>query len=544
MKILFTICGRAGSKGVKNKNLRNFCGKPLAYLTVSVIDLYLKQHPDIEADVVVNSDSKELLHLLSNNGLLKIYTIERDASLAGDIIGKIAVIKDCLVKMEQRHQKTYDVIVDLDITSPLRTVRDLEAVINKHISSGASGADVTTTVAPARRNPYFNQVKKTEHGFKKVIESDFTARQQAPEIYDMNASIYAYKPEYLKTGKGVLDGYCEMVEMYDTAVLDLDHENDFELMETVAEHLFETKPGFKAVYENAPSMLHNTQYNTQTGDFDGFDNYLVIFIDILGSQNRTSATSGASFDEQFRVSSIFHDTFDQHGHALDHVVYQRKIYSFSDCAYIFYNYKAGIEEARKDLAKLLTVALCNCEPLFLRFLSERILFRGGIYYGKAYVDETRPMFFGEAVTSSYLLESKEAIHPRVLIDNFVAETVSDYLEKLQPELTGKAGVLAMGAGLRATVPESGYGIVEQDEDEKYIFNYLHLPENDLSYLGIFYNSGEDFIKELEVFCDEQIKVNKDYKIIDKYYYLKRFCNKKLDNIKFQQVMKESLGKPL
>ncbi len=81
-----------------------------------------------------------------------------------------------------------------------------------------------TTVAAARRNPYFNQLKRTEHGFKKVVESNFTARQQAPEIFDMNASIYAYRPEYLRAGKGVLDGYCEAVEMDDTGILDLDHE--------------------------------------------------------------------------------------------------------------------------------------------------------------------------------------------------------------------------------------------------------------------------------------------------------------------------------
>ena len=125
MKILFTICGRAGSKGIKNKNLRSFCGKPLAYLTVSTIYLYSQRHSEVEADIVVNSDSPELLQLLTHNGLINIEPIERDSSLAGDVVGKIAVIRDCLVKMEQRHQKTYDVVVDLDITSPLRTVHDL-----------------------------------------------------------------------------------------------------------------------------------------------------------------------------------------------------------------------------------------------------------------------------------------------------------------------------------------------------------------------------------------------------------------------------------
>lgn len=248
MKILFTICGRARSKGIKNKNIREFLGKPLPYYTISAIDLFLKETTlDIEADIVANSDSRELLELMKNNPLRIIETIERDESLAGDAIGKIAVINDCLLKMEDRKHKKYDMIVDLDITSPLRTVENVEQLITKQFESKA---DVTTSVTTARRNPYFNQVMKTEHGYKKVIASNFTARQQAPEIYDMNASLYAYSPEFLKSGKGVLDGYCECIEMYDTGVLDLDHENDFELMEVIAKYLFSKNVQLGKIYYN------------------------------------------------------------------------------------------------------------------------------------------------------------------------------------------------------------------------------------------------------------------------------------------------------
>lgn len=247
MRILFTICGRAGSKGIKNKNLRIFCGKYLVYYTISAIDLYLKSNLEVEADIVANSDSIELLDLICDNKLRTINRIERDESLAGDSIGKIAVINDCLSKMKERKNTSYDMVVDLDITSPLRTVEDINNVIELQ---SKKNADVTTTVATARRNPYFNQVKRTDHGVKKVIESSFTARQQAPEIFDMNASIYAYKPEFLGEGKGVLDGYCEIVEMYDTGILDLDHENDFVLMEIVANYLFREIPGYREVYEN------------------------------------------------------------------------------------------------------------------------------------------------------------------------------------------------------------------------------------------------------------------------------------------------------
>ena len=43
MKILFTICGRVGSKGIKNKNIKSFVGKQLPLYTLSAIDLFLKK---------------------------------------------------------------------------------------------------------------------------------------------------------------------------------------------------------------------------------------------------------------------------------------------------------------------------------------------------------------------------------------------------------------------------------------------------------------------------------------------------------------------
>lgn len=247
MRILFTVCGRAGSKGIKNKNIRDFLGKPLAYYTISAIDLYLKQHNDIEYDIAINSDSDRLLELLDNNQMRPVELIVRDPALAGDTVGKIDVISNCLSEMEKRKNVKYDIVVDLDLTSPLRRVSDIEELIKVHV---AKKPDVTTSVTTARRNPYFNQVKKSDKGVKKVIESNYTARQQAPEIFDMNASLYAYSPEFLNSGKGVLDGYCEIIEMFDTAVLDLDHENDFELMEVVAEYLFFKYSDFGEIRDN------------------------------------------------------------------------------------------------------------------------------------------------------------------------------------------------------------------------------------------------------------------------------------------------------
>lgn len=257
-----------------------------------------------------------------------------------------------------------------------------------------------------------------------------------------------------------------------------------------------------------------------------FSKYLVIFVDILGSQNRTD------FQEMYKINKIFHEEFEKNQeNDMSHTAYFRKVYTFSDCAYIFYGFKEGITDERKDLGKLFTVALCNCEPIFLRFVKEKIVFRGGISYGNAYIDQHRSMFFGHAVNNAYKLESETAIHPRIVIDSCVADKVIEYISQVKYKIAIKDSryIDLLGTGLMPQMPETGDGIVEQDIDGKYIFNYLHFPENNIISQD-YYLSCEDFIRELIDYCFEQIDKNTQYKIIDKYFYLLRFSQAKLGNL--------------
>ncbi|MEG1926176.1 MAG: acylneuraminate cytidylyltransferase family protein, partial [Ruthenibacterium sp.] len=46
-RILLTICGRAGSKGFKNKNLKIFDGKPLCYYSLAAAQLFCERRADL-----------------------------------------------------------------------------------------------------------------------------------------------------------------------------------------------------------------------------------------------------------------------------------------------------------------------------------------------------------------------------------------------------------------------------------------------------------------------------------------------------------------
>lgn len=247
MRILFTICGRAGSKGIQNKNIQSFLKKPLPLYALSLIDLYLKKHSESEYDIVLNTDSKELVEILCKNSQREIEIIERDAELAGSDVAKCEVIRNCYSIMKQRKRNEYDMVVDLDITSPIRRLEDLEALISK---MKQVNCDIVESVTESRRSPYFNMVKQTEHGVRTIIEAHFTARQEAPMTYDENAAMYAYSTNFLSGVQAWDDSYREIILMPDTGILDLDKPQDLDFMQVIAEYLLSKDEGFREVYEN------------------------------------------------------------------------------------------------------------------------------------------------------------------------------------------------------------------------------------------------------------------------------------------------------
>ena len=145
----------------------------------------------------------------------------------------------------------FDMVVDLDITSPLRTVQDVKNAIDR--KRQRPEVDVVYSVAPSRRNPYFNMVKEENGFFCKAIPSNFTTRQEAPVFYDMNASIYAYSPDALRNKEQAtfFNSNCDAVVMKDTGILDIDSEEDYELMQVIAKYLFEKDEVFIEVFKKA-----------------------------------------------------------------------------------------------------------------------------------------------------------------------------------------------------------------------------------------------------------------------------------------------------
>jgi CMP-N-acetylneuraminic acid synthetase len=149
MKNLCTICMRGGSKGVPNKNLRNLLGKPLmAYTIEKAIESELFEH------VVVSTDSEIIAETAKSFGAEAWFL--RPPELATDERPKLPVIRHAVLESEKHYGQQFDILTDLDVTSPLREVEDIKGAYQQFVGEDS---DVLITASLARKNPYFNMVE-------------------------------------------------------------------------------------------------------------------------------------------------------------------------------------------------------------------------------------------------------------------------------------------------------------------------------------------------------------------------------------------------
>lgn len=232
MNILITICARGGSKGIPGKNIKVLNGKPLIGYTIDIAKRFQEKHENVE--IALSTDSDQIIQVAESCGLSSEY--KRPASLGGDNVGKIDAIKDIVLYTEKAKGIKYNYILDMDVTSPLRTLEDLEEAF--HIIKNDPNAMNLFSVSEPARSPYFNQVEQKENGYYNKVKDAGTVltRQSAPKVYDLNASFYIYRREFFDLGyKGAITDRSLIYLMKHTC-FDLDHPIDFEIISFLLEN--------------------------------------------------------------------------------------------------------------------------------------------------------------------------------------------------------------------------------------------------------------------------------------------------------------------
>jgi CMP-N-acetylneuraminic acid synthetase len=227
MEILITICARGGSKGIPGKNIKLINGKPLIFYSINTAKQFKESWGN--TDIVLSTDSAEIKKVVNELGFNIDTNYSRPEQLASDKAGKIGVIKDVLLYSEKKNQKKYDIILDLDITSPLRNLLDLKNAFNTLLDT--PDAYNIFSVSPANRNPYFNMVEQKKNGYVELCKKgEFLSRQTAPKVYDMNASFYFYRKLFFEQDLQTAITTKSLVYEVPHSCFDLDHPIDFDFM--------------------------------------------------------------------------------------------------------------------------------------------------------------------------------------------------------------------------------------------------------------------------------------------------------------------------
>lgn len=211
---LAIIPARAGSKGIKNKNLALLNNKPLLYYTI-----HAAKNSHFIDKIVLNSDGNEILEYGKTQD---IDTLKRPSELAQDDTTSDKVILHTL-----EFYKHYENIVFLQPTSPFRTHKHIDEAFLK-FQEEQSNALISVT-------EYDNKILKAfmvdKKGHLQGICNDkypFMPRQKLPKTYISNGAIYIIKTDLFLKNPTFLQEKTNYYIMDEKSSLDIDNAKDLE----------------------------------------------------------------------------------------------------------------------------------------------------------------------------------------------------------------------------------------------------------------------------------------------------------------------------
>jgi CMP-N-acetylneuraminic acid synthetase len=224
-KILTFIGARGNSKGLKNKNILNFCGKPLILWT---IEAALKsKYVD---SVLVSTDSPEIAEISKQAGASVPFL--RPSKYAEDHVPQVEAIYHSLDWLIQNNQMDYHLFMLLQPTSPLRAFRHIDQSIDFYFRNRKTDED--TLVSVKKLDPKMAWIMKEEkEGYITFcIKKSGGNRQICLPTYLPNGAIYISPIKGLVERVGFYTRKTLLFLMNEAESIDIDTIEDFKQAET------------------------------------------------------------------------------------------------------------------------------------------------------------------------------------------------------------------------------------------------------------------------------------------------------------------------
>jgi CMP-N,N'-diacetyllegionaminic acid synthase len=183
MRVLGIITARGGSKGILRKNVALLLGKPLLAYTAEAALASKKL-----TRTVLSTDDVEIANIGRQWGI--DIPFPRPAELARDETPTIPVLQDVVRRLEAMGE-SYDAILTLQPTNPLRRAQDIDGAIELLQQTGADSVISFSDVGerhPARMKWIDAEGRVSDPPFAEEFEGK--PRQELSKLYLRDGSIY------------------------------------------------------------------------------------------------------------------------------------------------------------------------------------------------------------------------------------------------------------------------------------------------------------------------------------------------------------------
>lgn len=222
MRNLAIIPARSGSKGLKDKNIRNLNGIPLIGYSINAA-----KESGLFTEIMVSTDSEKYAQIAISLGAeVPFIRSEKNSSDTASSNDMMLEVLNCY----KLRDDVFDTICLLQPTSPLRDASD---IIGAYKLYEEKKANAITSVCEVEHSPKWNMILD-----KSLSMTEFRAgmnsvpRQLLQKFYRLNGAIYIRGIDYLRDNKIVIKDDCEYAYVMDRKKsVDIDSIDDFEYAE-------------------------------------------------------------------------------------------------------------------------------------------------------------------------------------------------------------------------------------------------------------------------------------------------------------------------
>ena len=216
MKSIGFIFARGGSKGIINKNMRDFDGIPLIAHTIkNAIASKLFE------DIVVSTDSEEIAEVSRKYG--GNIPFIRPSNLATDKSSEWLSWRHAI----DEYDISSEYFVSLPCTSPLRDYKEIANMIDLYKTRKY---DAVVGITESNHSPDFNMVYKNNNDSIEIMNSNqhvINRKQDFKKCFLITTYAYITSINYIKNSKHLFDGKIGGYQISKNQSIDIDDIHDF-----------------------------------------------------------------------------------------------------------------------------------------------------------------------------------------------------------------------------------------------------------------------------------------------------------------------------